>query len=163
MSPGETTEMGRAWIFQINASDGGVPKLALRNTGVTSRGLVGDRQRNLRHHGGPDRALCLYSLESILALQAEGHPVYPGSLGENLTITGLDWGLMCPGTRWRLARDLLIEIVSYTMPCSTIAASFVGGQFMRASQEKHPGWSRVYARVLSPGTIQIGDPVTREK
>ena len=37
-------------------------------------------------HGGPERALCLFSLERILELQAEGHPIFPGAAGENITI-----------------------------------------------------------------------------
>lgn len=155
--------MKRAWLFQINASDGRVPKLPMHWAEVTRSELVGDRQRDLKHHGGPDQTLCLYSLERITALQGEGHPIFPGSLGENLTITGLEWEEMQPGTRWRLGRELLIEITGYTTPCSTIAASFVDGRFMRASQERHPGWSRVYARVLSAGDIRIGDSIRREE
>ena len=61
-------------------------------------GLEGDRHRNRKLHGGPDRALCLFSLERIEALQAEGHPIEPGTLGENLTLA--DWtGRGPPGRR----------------------------------------------------------------
>ena len=61
-------------VFQINISDGGVPKLPVQSVEVTADGLAGDRQRNLKYHGGPDRAVCLYSLERLLALQDQGHP-----------------------------------------------------------------------------------------
>ena len=37
--------------------------------------------------------------------------------------------------------------------------SFKDGEFARVSQKRHPGWSRVYARVLVEGTIRQGDPV----
>src|SRR4030067_3548339 len=90
------------WIFQINTSNGGVPKFSRGLAEITFDGLVGDLQRNLDVHGGPERALCLYSLERILALQAEGHPIYPGSAGENLTLSGLDWSLVYPGVRLQL-------------------------------------------------------------
>jgi MOSC domain-containing protein YiiM len=146
-----------ALVFQINISDGGVPKRPVREAEVMSHGLDGDRQRNLKHHGGPDRALCLFSLERIIALQAEGHPIFPGSLGENLTVAGLPWEELGPGSRLRLGPEVIAEITSYTAPCATIAASFADGQFIRASQEQHPGWSRLYARVLSTGSIRIGD------
>ncbi|MFN2109684.1 MAG: MOSC domain-containing protein, partial [Anaerolineae bacterium] len=82
--------MTQAMIFQINISHGGVPKLAVRSAEVTELGLVGDTHNNTKVHGGPTRALCLYSLERILALQAEGHPIFAGSTGENLTLAGLD-------------------------------------------------------------------------
>ena len=53
-------------IFQLNVSDGGVPKLAVREAVLTSEGLEGDRQQDLRYHGGPQRAVCLFALERVL-------------------------------------------------------------------------------------------------
>ena len=40
-----------------------------------------------------------------------------------------------------------------------VTGSFADRDSMRISQKKHPGWSRLYARVLEPGTIRAGDPV----
>ncbi|MFN2129056.1 MAG: MOSC domain-containing protein [Anaerolineae bacterium] len=150
-------------IFQINCSDGGVPKGPVREGQVTSLGLEGDRHNDTVHHGGPERALCLYALERIVDLQAEGHPIYPGSTGENVTLVGLDWAQVVPGTRLRLGDEVRVEITLYTTPCQKIAVSFAGGQIQRMSQDEHPGWSRVYARVLSPGTIRVGDAVRVER
>lgn len=152
----------QAHIFQINRSDGGVPKEPVREGQVTSLGLESDRQNDTVHHGGPQRALCLYALERIVDLQAEGHPIYPGSTGENVTLAGLDWAQVVPGTQLRLGEEVEIEITQYTTPCSKIVGSFAGGQIQRMSQDKHPGWSRVYARVLSEGRIRVGDIVTIE-
>lgn len=152
--------MTYASIFQINISQGGVPKLAVRDGEVTELGLVGDVQKHTKVHGGPTRALCLYSLERILALQAEGHPIFSGSTGENLTLTGLDWDAVVPGARLRLGDTVEIEVTKYTEPCPEITGSFVGGDASRMAQDKHPGWSRVYARVLTPGSICVGDKVT---
>ena len=89
-------------IFQLNRSDGGVPKLAVREAFLTTEGLEGDRQRDLRYHGGPERALCLFALERIMELQAEGHPIFPGAVGENVTVVGLDWSQLKPGARLAL-------------------------------------------------------------
>ena len=146
-------------IFQLNVSGGGVPKLAVREVALTSRGLEGDRQRDLRFHGGPERALCLFALERVLELQAEGHPIYPGSVGENLTVVGLDWSGLAPGARLALGEEALAEITSYTSPCKIIAASFIEGDFKRISQKLHPGHSRLYARVTRPGRLRVGDRV----
>lgn len=147
-------------IFQINVSEGGVPKLAIVAGEVNAAGLSGDRQRDQQHHGGTARALCLFSLEHILALQREGHPIYPGAIGENVTVAGLDWDLLTPGVSLRLGEGVEIAITSYTMPCSNIAFAFADGNMNRVSQKKHPGWSRLYARVVQPGHIAPGDPVT---
>lgn len=147
-------------IFSIQASDGGVPKWPIREGLVTTQGLVGDRQRHRRYHGGPERALCLYALEVILALQAEGHPIYPGSVGENVTLAGLNWAALKPGDCLALGDTVVAQITSYTVPCQNIRASFRDAQFTRISQKLYPGMSRMYARVLQEGTIRVGQAVT---
>lgn len=146
-------------IFQINCSQGGVPKLAVREAVLTRLGLEGDSVAHPDIHGGPERAVCLYSLEQIQKLQREGHPIFPGSAGENLTIEGLDWSLMQPGARLELGDEVLIELTSYTSPCQTIAGSFVEGRYKRISQKVNPGESRIYARVLRSGRLAVGQRV----
>ena len=146
-------------VVQINISDGGVPKLAVRRAVVTLLGLAGDRQRNTYVHGGPDRAVCLYSLERILFLQAEGHPIFSGSAGENLTLGGLNWELIVPGTILQIGQQVVLEITRYTEPCGNITESFLNRDSSRIANEKYPGWSRLYARVLAEGEIQVGEPV----
>ncbi|RME08410.1 MAG: MOSC domain-containing protein [Anaerolineae bacterium] len=150
-----------AHIFQINISSGGVPKLAapLAQAHVTTNGIVGDKQRHLDVHGGPERAVCLYSLERILALQQEGHPVFPGAMGENITLSGLDWSQLSPGMRLRLGEEVELEITRPTTPCTNLRPYFLDGDYSRVSPNKHPGWSRFYARVLRAGKIVTGDRV----
>jgi MOSC domain-containing protein YiiM len=148
-------------IVRINVSAGGVPKRPVWTARVTLAGLEGDGHRNRKLHGGPDRALCLFSLEQIEALRAEGHPVEPGALGENLTVTGLDWPRVRPGDLLRLGETVLIQITRFTSPCETVRAAFLDGTYSRVSETRHPGWSRVYARVLVPGEIAAGDRVER--
>ncbi len=148
---------GTGRIVRINVSDGGVPKRAVAGATISRGGLAGDRQRDLKHHGGPDRAVCLFAAEVIDRLRNEGHPIEPGSTGENLTIAGLDWASIEPGTRLRLGEEVVLEITGYTSPCKWIAGSFAGGDFSRISQNTHPGESRVYARVLSGGDVSTGD------
>lgn len=153
----DSHEIGR--IVSINVSGGGVPKSRVSGVQVSRSGLVGDAQSDTKHHGGPDRAVCVYSLERIRLLQAEGHPIDIGTAGENVTVEGVSWDLVVPGAQLRLGEHVLLEIVSFTNPCKTIKASFLDGEFIRIAQKLHPGWSRVYARVLSEGPIHPGDPV----
>jgi MOSC domain-containing protein YiiM len=145
-------------LVSINRSNGGVPKLPVSECRVTESGLEGDRQRDLRFHGGPDRAVCLYPLESIEALQREGHPIAPGTIGENLTISGIDWSLMVPDARLEVG-EVELQLVKFAPPCANIAGSFREGDFSRVAQKVNPGWSRICARVLSGGVIKVGDPV----
>jgi len=136
-----------------------VPKHPVGTAEVTVGGVAGDAQREREFHGGPDRALCLFSMELIRTLQAEGHPIAPGQIGENLTVEGLDWDKVAPGARLLLGEDVLVEVTRYTSPCASIRTSFRGGEYARVSQKRHPGASRVYARVLRTGAIRRGDPV----
>ena len=145
-------------VVSINRSGGGVPKLATSSAVVSVNGVEGDTQRDRRFHGGPERALCLYSMDLIDALRLEGHPIAPGTTGENITIAGLDWSAMIPGARFFLG-PVQVEITGYASPCQSIVASFADGRSTRISHRVHPGWSRVYARVLIEGVLSAGDLV----
>lgn len=148
--------MERGLVHQLNVSWGGVPKRPIAEARVTAEGVEGDFHHDPRH-GGPRAALCLYTLEQIERLRAEGHPIFPGSAGENVTLAGVPLETLTPGTRLRLGDEVEIEITHYTTPCKTIAASFSDGDFTRISEKLHPGESRVYARVLRPGMLRAGD------
>lgn len=148
-----------ARIHQINVSNGGVPKLPVDRAAVGTDGMEGDRQADRKHHGGPDQTLCLYSLEVIEMLRSEGHPISPGSAGENLTISGLDWATVAPDQRFRIGETLVIEITDTATPCAKNAQWFADSKFSRMSDARHPGSSRWYARVLTPGVVATGDPV----
>jgi MOSC domain-containing protein YiiM len=142
-------------IFQLSRSAGGVPKLAIQEAQVHELGLEGDKQRNLKVHGGPNRALCLFALEVIVKLQAEGHPIYPGSTGENVTIVGLDWAALRGGTRVQLG-DVIVELTVVADPCKQIAASFIDRAFKRLDV---PGDTRWYCRVVQTGALRVAMPV----
>lgn len=146
-------------VAAINISNGGVPKRRVNGAQVSRLGLENDAQDDKKHHGGPERAVCLYSLERIRSLQAEGHPIDIGTAGENITIAGIDWDRIAPGATIRIGDEVLLEVASFTNPCKTIRASFIAGEFIRIAQKIHPGWSRVYARVLREGQVRFGDPV----
>lgn len=154
-----------ATVHQISVSNGGVPKLPVRVARVSLEGLEGDWQNDRKHHGGPDRAVCLFPLSLIELLNAEGHPIAPGTIGENLTLSGValdEWANLGPGVRLRFAGGVQLEIVSYCNPCSNIRDSFKGLEFNRVKQDLHPGHSRLYARVRQEGTITTGETLSIE-
>ncbi len=152
----------RGRIEQLSVSPGGVPKRAVPEAIVNEIGLTRDRQRDRRHHGGPERAVCLFSAEILDALRAAGHPIGPGATGENVTIRGIDWKKLVPGSRLHLGEQVIVEITSYAAPCRIIAHCFRDGDFNRINQAVHPGRSRLYARVVQQGAIYPGDDVTLE-
>jgi MOSC domain-containing protein YiiM/GNAT superfamily N-acetyltransferase len=147
-------------VVQVNVSAGGVPKLPVERAWVGRLGVEGDAHREATVHGGPHRAVCLFAMEAIERLQSEGHPIEPGSAGENLTTSGIEWSLLPVGTRARVGDQVEIELASSTTPCATQKGNFIGGRFSRMSIELHPSDSRMYARVLREGEVRTGDPIT---
>src|SRR3954453_18312689 len=99
-------------VLSVNVSAGGVPKLPIERAWVGPLGLDGDKHREMTVHGGPYGAVCLFAIEAIERLQAEGHPVQPGSVGDNLTTSGIEWPLQPTGTRARIGPDLVIELTA---------------------------------------------------
>jgi len=148
-----------ARIVQLNISGGGVPKLPLDEAACSTLGLAGDVHKHTKIHGGPERALCLYSVEVIAALQAEGHPLSPGSCGENVDISGLDWAALAIGQRFALGDEVIIQLTRPTEPCKQIAGCFLEREFRRIDHDRRPGWSRWYARIEREGTLRVGQPV----
>jgi hypothetical protein len=48
-------------LVSVNLSGGEMPKSRINGAQVSRLGLVGDAQDDTIHHGGPDRAVCVYS------------------------------------------------------------------------------------------------------
>ena len=150
-------------LLAINISPGGVPKLPVPQAMITTDGIVGDRQKDRKHHGGPDRAISVLAMSVIRELQAHGHSIIPGSTGDNLTIDGLSAEELVPGTRLHLGKDpataVELELTKWLEPCSKIAASFSKRQIAVFAHETNACRSRIGARVLRGGLVTTGDRV----
>ena len=146
-------------LIQVNVSDGGVPKWPVQAARITVSGVEGDRQREVTVHGGPHRAVSLMGIEAIRRVAAEGHPIAPGTTGENLTTEGFDVSVLPLGTRLAIGEEVEIELSGPTNPCRTIRHSFRDLRFGRLSMAAHPGDSRMYARVVREGMVRAGDPI----
>lgn len=141
------------------APNGGVPKAEVANLRVHELGCTGDKQNDLKHHGGPNRAVCLFSSEILTELSTEGHPIFPGSVGENVLLQGIDWRNVRVGTQFHF-QTVILEITSDAPPCRTIKESFLNSEFMRISVKKHPFSSRWYAKVIQGGELVTDEFVT---
>lgn len=146
-------------IVGLHTSNGGVPKKPMQRAAVGIGGLEGDVQRSRQHHGRPWQALCLWADETIDKLQGEGHRIARGSAGENITVSGIDWTQATCGSLL-VCGDLVAELTLFTLPCSKNAKWFLNGDFNRMHHAEEPGVSRMYASVLVPGTVSVGDSLT---
>lgn len=156
---GAATQTGS--VAQVSVSGGGVPKQPVDSALIDASGVGGDAQSDRRHHGRPVQAVCLWSADRIAALQQEGHPIAAGNAGENLTIAGVDWAALRPGTRIDVGVVPML-ISAHAIPCAKNAQWFSDRDFTRMLHERHPGWSRLYAIPLGSGTVATGDVVTVE-
>ena len=139
--------------------EGGVPKWPQPSLDITVDGCLGDRQNDTRHHGGPNRAVCLMKQSVLQALQKEGHPIGPGTTGENILIGGVDDLVLASETVLAIG-SVRLELTGDAPPCKTIRASFTEGAFTALSHKRNQERTRWYARVLMPGRIELGDVVS---
>jgi MOSC domain-containing protein YiiM len=145
-------------IGGLFTSGGGVPKLPIASADVQSRGFVGDKQATRKHHGRPWQALCLWSAEVVERLANEGHPIHPGNAGENISITSLNWAEVLPGSQLEIG-SMVCEVTVYALPCTKNARWFLGRDFERMHHRRETGISRMYANVITPGRVAVGDAV----
>jgi MOSC domain-containing protein YiiM len=149
-------------VEYINVSGGGVPKAHVPRATVTVDGLNGDKQGDRKHHGRPFQAVSVWSAEVIEELTSAGHPVAPGSAGENLTLSGLPWASLRPGARLRVGQEVIIELSFDVVPCHHQAQWFADGYYSRISYRANPHWVRWYGWVREGGDVQSGDGVLLE-
>lgn len=122
----------------------------------------GDRQADLENHGGPDKAVCVYSFDHYPYWEEWlGEKLSPGAFSENLTITGVSENDVCIGDVFR-AGEALLQISQPRQPCSKLAGKRANKYLPR--QIHDTGYSGFYLRALSEGVIRVGDafePVDR--
>jgi MOSC domain-containing protein YiiM len=153
-------------IIQINISAGGIPKRPIFEAVVTPQGIHGDGWSHPDIHGGPNQTLLVITSEGIDELIAQGFPLFPGALGENLTTLGLDRCQFRAGQRYR-AGEVLIELTKPRAPCATLnvyGPAIQHAIFDTQVQSRDPssprwGLSGFYARVLRGGSIRPRDPI----
>lgn len=150
---------GAGQITGLHTSGGGVPKVPIETAEITRNGVVGDVQKDRIHHGRPLQAICLWSADVIESLNEQGHPIAAGMAGENITVDGVEWASLHPGSRITVG-GIAMLISSHATPCSKIAAGFTDRSFKRVDHDEHPGWSRLYAIPLAEGAIAVGDAVS---
>ncbi|MFJ9074430.1 MOSC domain-containing protein [Streptomyces sp. NPDC102278] len=126
--------------------------------GVGASGVEGDDVCDLRHHGGEHQAVYAYAREDLDWWEAElGRPLAGGLFGENFTTCGIDLNDARLGERWRVGRDLVLEVASARIPCRTFQGALgERGWVKRFTREGRPG---AYLRVIEEGSVSPGDAV----
>ena len=123
---------------------------------VHSERLNGDQQADRVHHGGPDKAILVYSRSHFDAWQAEfpEWSVSGGAFGENLTVDGIDESDVCIGDVFRVGTSLL-QVSQPRQPCWKLSKRWSMPKLAVMVQATgRTGW---YLRVVETGTIHSAD------
>ncbi|MGA4476286.1 MOSC domain-containing protein [Ectopseudomonas chengduensis] len=150
---------GRAQPFTRPGSRSGIAKAPRQEAlAVTTLGLAGDEQGDLRVHGGVEKAIHHYPREHYAAWLAElgEHPLLmqPGAFGENFSTMGWTEDDVCLGDLIR-AGSALLQVSQGRMPCWKLSDRFgVANLALRVQQSGRTGW---YYRVLQEGVVGEGD------
>jgi MOSC domain-containing protein YiiM len=140
---------------------GPVMVAAPASEGTGAVGLAGDRVFDVDFHGGRDMAVYACAREDLDFWEAElGTPLRSGMFGENLTTAGLDVTGALIGERWRVGADVVLEVCQPRIPCRTFQGWLAqAGWVKRFTAAARPG---TYLRVIEPGQVQAGDPISIE-
>lgn len=129
--------------------------------GVGGSGLAGDQVCDRRDHGGTDQAVYAYAREDLDWWQEQlGRDLPDGMFGENLTTLGLDLNATLVGERWRVGEQAVLEASSPRIPCTVFAEKMGEPRWIKRFTER--GAAGVYLRVVEPGSVRAGDPITIE-
>lgn len=104
-----------AVVVAVCRSPGGIPKLPVPDVQITESGLQGDGHNHSKHVQ-PDRAVCLWDMETIRDLIEEGFPLRPGAAGENLTLEGLHVQRLDSGTLLEVG-EVVLKLTQPRKPC----------------------------------------------
>lgn len=123
---------------------------------VSKLNVQGDRQVDLKNHGGEHKAVYAFSLEHYAYWQKvlERKSMRPGIFGENLTISGLDESDMHIGDQLKIG-DCVLEITQPRVPCFKLGIALQNADMPRLFTEHFS--TGIYLRVIEEGKINVGD------
>jgi MOSC domain-containing protein YiiM len=130
------------------------------STIARTNGLDGDGQADLEVHGGPDKAICVYSFDHYAYWQTVigVNPLPTGAFGENFTLSGIDENNVCIGDVWQVGDSLVVQISQPRQPCWKLARRWQRKTLAHEVQDNgKTGW---YFRVLKEGPVKAGMKLT---
>lgn len=137
----------------------GGQKVPVAEAWLAAENFAGDGQADLKNHGGPDKAVCVYPHEHYADWAAElGAPLEPGAFSENLTVAGALETEVCLGDIWQVGEAVRVQVSQPRQPCSKLAGK--RGRPDLIERIHANGRSGYYLRVLREGIVRAGAPVT---
>ena len=123
--------------------------------------IDGDGQGDLNGHGGEQRAVLAYQVESYRHWEEHfGRDLEYGAFGENFTVDGLSDDEVCIGDRYRIG-EAEFEVTQPRVTCFRVGMRLGEPQMPALLVAHHrPGF---YLRVITEGHVQAGDEIVRTR
>jgi ferredoxin-NADP reductase/MOSC domain-containing protein YiiM len=122
--------------------------------------VEGDGQGDLAGHGGEQRAVFVYQMDSYRYWERElgRHDFVYGQFGENFTVEGLGDDEVCIGDRYRIG-SATFEVTQPRVTCYRVGIRMNDPRIPALLVSHHrPGF---YLRVLEEGEVQAGDKIMK--
>lgn len=124
---------------------------------LTKIGFDGDGVADRKHHGGPDKAVCVYPFDHYSYWEEVlGIALPMAAFGENLSISGIHEDDVCIGDILQVG-NALMQVSQPRQPCATLAARYGRNDMVKLVVDS--GRTGFYFRVLEGGFVQQGDQV----
>ncbi|SEM82569.1 MOSC domain-containing protein [Lihuaxuella thermophila] len=135
----------------------GICKQAVDEVFLSREGFHGDGVANRAFHGGPERAVCVYSHEHYSYWEQEFQVRLPSAaFGENLTVTRMLERDVCIGDIYQVG-DAVVQVSQGRIPCDTISKrNGIPTLLTRIIEEGYTGF---FCRVLREGTVRKDSPI----
>jgi ferredoxin-NADP reductase/MOSC domain-containing protein YiiM/ferredoxin len=127
---------------------------------VRSLNIDGDGQGDLGGHGGEQRAVFVYQIDSYRHWQRElgRNDLAYGQFGENFTVDGLGDDEVCIGDRYMIG-SAVFEVTQPRVTCYRVGIRMDDPRIPSLLvSHRRPGF---YLRVLEEGDVQAGDDIVR--
>ncbi|MCA9405588.1 MAG: MOSC domain-containing protein [Candidatus Omnitrophica bacterium] len=139
-------------VVSLNISKGGIPKLPITSVRIKSGGLEGDGHNHAKHYR-PIQAVSLQDEERLEELRGEGYPLFPGTTGENITVSGMDINALPLGTVLNFSGGVVLELSKVRQPCYVLDA------INPRLKTDILGRCGYYAKVIREGIVQTGETI----
>lgn len=138
-----------------------IRKQAVEVAFLTKDGFRGDGVADLKHHGGPDRAVCFYPFEHYSLWESEFLTAFElPTFGENLTVTDMEEKNVCIGDIYSIG-DAVIQITQGRIPCSTITKRTNNPYLLKLLVQT--GFTGYLGRVLQEGIVRKDSIISLEE
>jgi MOSC domain-containing protein YiiM len=124
---------------------------------LSKQGFEGDGVGDRKHHGGNDKAVCVYSFDHYPYWESKlGNTMPAAAFGENLSIAGMHEDDVCIGDVYRIG-TAEVQVSQPRQPCGTLAARYGREDLVKLVVDS--GRTGCYCRVIREGEVRTGDVV----